>query len=418
MAHFFCRAGPKFVKSLVFETFRNPCTAMNNAAFHVMAKPIGAQCNLRCDYCFYLEKSRLYPGRKAAQYRMSDDTLERFIRAMIDSRAVGQQEVQFAWQGGEPTLMGLAFFEKVVALQGKYAPPGVAVLNSFQTNGVLVDDDFARFFHDHRFLVGVSVDGPEAVHDRFRRDSSGRGSFRAVMAGIERLNRHRVDYNLMTVVQSDNSQQPEDVYRFLRGLGSAFIQFIPLVEPDPPAVASTRTVSAKSWGDFLLRVFHLWRAEDLGRIFIQHFDMRLGLALGYPASLCVHAAECGRALALEHNGDLYSCDHYVDREHFLGNLASTPLAAMVESPVQKRFGLDKSSTLPQSCRDCAFLSQCHGGCPKDRLIDTASGKLNWLCAGYLAFYQGSAPYFDAMAKALRQRLPASEYGRFLASPPE
>ncbi len=384
--------------------------------FHFMVKPIGAQCNLRCDYCFYLEKSALYPGKKAAQNRMSDDTLEALIRSQIASRIVGQTEVQFAWQGGEPTLMGLPFFERVVALQERYAPAGVRIANTFQTNGVLVDDSYARFFHDHQFLVGISIDGPELLHDRYRRDAAGRGSFKAVMAGIDCLNRHQVEYNLLSVVQSDNALHPEEVYGFLSRLGSAFIQFIPIVEADPQNPANTagpRSVGAAQWGDFLNRVFHLWRERDIGRIYIQHFDMMLGLVLGHPPTLCVHAPECGRALAVEHTGDLYSCDHFVDHAHFLGNLTQQSLATMVDSPEQQRFGQAKTASLPKDCRDCRFLHFCHGGCPKDRLLETESGKLNWLCAGYRAFYEETTPYFAAMARAFGQRRPASDYPLFL-----
>jgi uncharacterized protein len=402
-----------------FAKLSQPAVQMNvsasSAPFDVMVKPIGAQCNLRCDYCFYLDKAGLYPKKRAADYRMSDETLEILIRSQIQSRALGQREVQFAWQGGEPTLMGLPFFRKVVALQRKYALSGVSIVNAFQTNGVLVTDEFARFFRDHQFLVGVSIDGPEALHDRFRRSTSGLGTFKAVMGGIECLNRHQVEYNLMTVVQIDNGQYPEDVYRFLIGLGSPFIQFIPIVEPDPLSTVSSRSIGGEQWGQFLNRVFHQWRRGDIGRVYIQHFDMTLGLTLGRPASLCVHAPQCGRGLALEHNGDLFSCDHFVDREHFLGNISTKSLAAMVDSPFQRAFGQNKSTTLPEACRNCQFLSFCHGGCPKDRLIATDSGKLNWLCSGYMAFYQETAPYFLAMAKALHQRLPASEYQRFLAS---
>lgn len=381
--------------------------------FHIVAKPIGAQCNLRCDYCFYLEKATLFPGKNAARHRMNDDVLETLIRDQIASRAEGQNEVPFVWQGGEPTLMGIPFFEKVVALQQKHAPKNVLVSNAFQTNGVLISGEFARFFHDHQFLVGVSIDGPEHLHDRFRRDASGRGSFKAVMNGIEQLNRHQVEFNLMTVVQSDNSQHPDEVYRFLTGLGTPFLQFIPIVEPDPLTTVSSRSVSSAPWGEFLNRIFHLWRREDIGRIYVQHFDLVLGLTLGFPASLCVHAPTCGRGLALEHNGDLFSCDHYVDREHYLGNITSKPMAEMADSEIQRTFGQQKSSALPDACRQCPYLNRCFGGCPKDRLIGTASGKLNWLCAGYKAFYQETSPYFSAMAAALRRRLPASEYTRFL-----
>jgi|APIni6443716594_1056825.scaffolds.fasta_scaffold22746_1 uncharacterized protein len=383
------------------------------APFDVMVKPIGAQCNLRCDYCFYLEKTELYPGKRAADFRMTDAMLQTLIRSQIESRAFGQREVQFAWQGGEPTLLGIPFFRRVVALQQKYAPPGVRVLNAFQTNGVLVTDEFARFFHDHEFLVGVSIDGPEALHDRFRRSNSGLGTFKAVMAGIECLNRHQVEYNLLTVVQSDNCRHPEEVYRFLTGLGSPFIQFIPIVEPDPVRTVSVRSVSGAAWGEFLNRVFHDWRRDDIGRVYVQYFDMMLGLYLGGPAALCVHAPECGRGLALEHNGDLYSCDHFVSPAHLLGNIARKSMAEMVDSPFQRAFGQAKSTTLPDACRNCEYQRFCYGGCPKDRLIATDSGKLNWLCSGYLAFYRETAPYFLAMARALNERRPASDYERFL-----
>ena len=388
---------------------------MTNARtpFLVMAKPIGARCNLRCDYCFYLDKTSLYPIEKAADFRMSDETLTAFVRATIQSRSIGQTEVQFAWQGGEPTLMGIPFFEKVMVLQKKFAPKEVTIINAFQTNGVLITDDFARFFYDNQFLVGLSIDGPQALHDRFRHHVNGSGSFKAVMAGIDRLNRHKVEYNLMTVVQSDNCLYPEEVYDFLSALGSPFIQFIPIVEADPVAIVSSRTVSGKQWGDFLNRVFHRWRRQDIGRIFVQHFDMLLGLTLGMPASLCVHAPECGRGLAMEHNGDLYSCDHFVDRKHFLGNIAKKSMATMAESSFQRTFGRKKSTTLPEGCRKCPHLALCYGGCPKDRLLDTNSGKLNWLCEGYTAFYRETASYFEAMAFALRNRQPACEYKRFV-----
>jgi uncharacterized protein len=385
------------------------------APFDVMVKPIGAQCNLRCDYCFYLDKAGLYPGKRAADFRMSDATLEALIRSQIESRAFGQHEVQFAWQGGEPTLLGLPFFTRVVALQRRHAPPGVRVLNAFQTNGVLVTDEFARFFRDHQFLVGVSIDGPEVLHDRFRRNASGLGTFKAVMTGIECLNRHRVEYNLLTVVQSDNGQHPEEVYRFLTGLGSPFIQFIPIVEPDPVRTVSVRSISGAAWGEFLNRVFHDWRRGDIGRVYVQYFDMMLGLYLGAPASLCVHAPECGRGLALEHNGDLYSCDHFVNPAHFLGNITKQSMAEMVDSPFQRAFGHAKSTTLPGACRNCRYQASCYGGCPKDRLIATDSGKLNWLCSGYLAFYKETEPYFRAMARALHERRPANEYERFLGA---
>ena len=383
------------------------------APIHVLIKPIGAQCNLRCDYCFYFGKNALYANRSRTSLRMSDELLETAIRRIIDARAPGQHTVEFAWQGGEPSLMGIRFFERSVALQKQIAPAGLRITNTFQTNGVLIDDGFARFFRDHGFLVGISIDGPQELHDRFRRDANGNGSFTAVMAGIEALNRHGVDYNLMTVVQSDNAEHPEAVYGFLQRLGSPFIQFIPIVEPDPAGGVSPRTVSAAQWGEFLTRVFHLWRKQDIGRTFVQHFDMMLGITLGHPATLCVHAQTCGRALALEHNGDLYSCDHFVDTAHCLGNLGKRSLRELADSARQARFGMDKGTPLPDTCRRCHFLRFCHGGCPKDRLIATGSGRLNWLCEGYQRFYSESTPFFAAMGDALRRGLPAADYREFL-----
>ena len=344
---------------------------------------------------------------------MCEKTLEILIRTQIASRAAEQNEVQFSWQGGEPTMLGIPFFKRVVALQRKYTPKNVLISNAFQTNGVLVSDEFARFFHDNRFLVGISVDGPEHLHNRFRHDTVGRGTFKTVMAGIENLNRHQVEYNILTVVQGDNSRYPDEVYHFLSSLGSPFLQFIPIVEPEPLTTVSSRSVGAAQWGQFLNRIFHLWRIKDIGRIYVQYFDMLLGLALGRPASLCVHAPTCGRGLALEHNGDLYSCDHFVDHEHFLGNIGVHSMQDMVDSTFQRAFGQNKSATLPDTCKACSFVASCYGGCPKDRLVTTDSGQLNWLCSGYKAFYQETTPYFRAMAMALRHRLPASEYQRYL-----
>lgn len=344
---------------------------------------------------------------------MTDQMLETLIQSVIQLRFPWQKEVRFSWQGGEPSLMGLPFFKKVLALQKTYAPRGLNVYNEFQTNGTLVSDDFARFFHDHSFLIGVSIDGPEKLHDRFRRDASGRASFRAVMRGIERLDRHEVEYNLLTVVHAHNSRHPEDVYRFLVSLGSPFIQFIPLVEKEADGTASPRSVEGEAWGNFLNRIFHLWRLHDVGTVFVQYFDTILGLSMGLPSAVCVHAKECGRALAVEHNGDLYSCDHYVDPEHKLGNIRETSLSSMVESEKQRSFGEKKYTALSSTCRRCEFLHLCNGGCPKDRIGGNGREEINWLCLGYKAFFKESSPYFSAMADALLHRFPASEYRRFM-----
>jgi uncharacterized protein len=262
-------------------------------------------------------------------------------------------------------------------------------------------------------LIGVSVDGPETLHDRFRLDASGRGSFKAVMRGIERLDRHKAEYNLLTVVQEHNSRYPEEVYRFLASLGSAFIQFIPLVEKEADGTVNPRSVGGGAWGNFLNRVFHLWRLHDVGSVFIQHFDTTLGLSMGLPSALCVHAKECGRALAVEHNGDLFSCDHYVDPEHKLGNIRETALSSMAASERQQSFGRKKQAALSSTCQRCEFLHLCNGGCPKDRIGRDGAEETHWLCSGYKAFYEESLPYFSAMAEALRHRFPASEYPRFM-----
>ena len=267
------------------------------------------------------------------------------------------------------------------------------VLNAFQTNGVLVTDEFARFFHDHEFLVGVSIDGPEALHDRFRRSNSGLGTFKAVMAGIECLNRHQVEYNLLTVVQSDNCRHPEEVYRFLTGLGSPFIQFIPIVEPDPVRTVSVRSISGAAWGEFLNRVFHDWRRGDIGRVYVQYFDMMLGLIwAGLPPSACTPPnAVAGWPSSTTATSTVATISS--SPAHLLGNIARKSMAEMVDSPFQRAFGQAKSTTLPDACRNCEYQRFCYGGCPKDRLIATDSGKLNWLCSGLPGFLPGNRALF-------------------------
>lgn len=388
------------------------------APFHVMAKPIGALCNARCDYCFYLSKEKLYPGKSGeSDFRMSDETLERFVASYLQSQPEGTEEVHFGWQGGEPTLLGVAFFDRAVELQRRYARPGQRVYNALQTNGTLLDDRFAAFLAREDFLVGLSIDGPEPLHDRYRRDAAGRGTFRAAMAGLEALRRQGVRFNTLSSVHRANAEEPEAVYDFLTGIGSTYLQFIPIVEPDGETVVSERTVLAEQWGRFMNGVFHRWRRRDIGRIFVQHFDLLLGIRLGYPASLCVHAPVCGRSLAIEHNGDVYGCDHFVAPEHLLGNLRGNSLAELVEAPAQRRFGESKRSSLPEDCLACSFLDRCFGACPKDRLLEGPTGRRNWLCRGYRDFYGETEPYFDAMAAALRSGATAADYRCFLSRPP-
>lgn len=378
--------------------------------YNVIAKPIGAICNLDCEYCYYLEKEDLYPDTNS--FKMSGEVLESYIRQYIHSQPFGTKEVTFVWQGGEPTLLGLPFFRKAFALQQKYARPGMNITNSFQTNGTRLHDDWARFFKDHDVLVGISIDGPEEIHDEFRPDKSGNGSFQQVMQGLELLKKHDVRFNTLTCVQSDNSSYPVKIYRFLKSIGSTHMQFIPIVEPMPDGSVSYRSVHPKKYGTFLNGVFNEWlRQDDIGVIFVQDFDVTLNLVYGNPSPVCVHAETCGHALAIEHNGDLYSCDHFVYPEFRLGNILDEKMLDMHESERQERFGMDKKDRLPEYCLKCDFLSVCNGGCPKDRIVETPDGEpgLNYLCQGYKTFYAHSVPVFKKMAKALEMGYPARDY---------
>lgn len=378
-------------------------------AFHVMAKPRGAICNLDCKYCYFLSKERLYP---ASDFRMADDLLERYIRQYIDGQRV--PEITFAWQGGEPTLMGLPFFERVVALQQKYCPPGKRVSNTFQTNGVLLDDAWGEFFRANDFLIGLSLDGPRELHDHFRVDKGGRGSFDAVMRGLEILKKHQVEYNILTTLHAANVEHPLTVYRFLRDeVGSHFMQFIPIVERvnesgfQEGRQVTDRSLTGQQYGDFLIAVFEEWVRRDVGRVFVQIFDVALAAWSGQRPGLCIFEENCGTALALEHNGDLFSCDHYVEPAYKLGNLRDDLLIELVASERQQQFGRAKRDTLPQYCLDCEVRFVCNGGCPKNRISDTPGGEpgLNYLCAGYRAFFNHIDPAMQFMAAELRQQRP-------------
>lgn len=396
-------------------------------AFHVMTKPIGPLCNLDCKYCFYLEKEKLFPANE--KFRMSDEVLEAYVRQYIAGQTA--PEINFAWQGGEPTLLGVEFFRKVVALQKKYAD-GRPIRNALQTNGTLLDDEWGEFFAEHQFLVGVSIDGPPKLHDAYRVDKKGRPTYAEVICGIRLLHKHGVEFNTLTVVNRVNSRKPLDIYRFLKQIGSGFIQFIPLVErlPDaqaaelgldlatPPRVdeldaqlpVTDWSVEPGQYGKFLTTIFDEWVKQDVGKVFVQLFDVALGNWLGAPPSLCVFSENCGAALAMEHNGDVYSCDHYVYPRYKLGNLLNQDLAAMVASPTQREFGLAKSATLPAYCRACDYRFACHGECPKHRFLRTPEGEagLNYLCRGYKHFFAHIDPAMKKMAALIRAgRPPAS-----------
>jgi uncharacterized protein len=389
--------------------------------FHIMTKPVGPICNLGCKYCFYLEKEKLYPslGSSHDDWKMADDVLEAYIRQYVTAQE--GDVVNFAWQGGEPTLLGVDYFRRVVELQSRHAN-GKRIENAFQTNGVLLDDAWGEFLARNRFLVGLSIDGPRELHDRYRVDKGGQPTFRRVMAGISMLKKHGVDFNTLTVVGRHNSQKPIEVYRFLKQIGSGFMQFIPVVEriaarPDddglllvgPVAGAKARvsewSVEPVDFGEFLCAIFDEWVRGDVGRYFVQIFDVALETWLGIPASLCIFRETCGSALAMEHNGDLYSCDHYVYPENKLGNIMDRPLESLVALPQQEQFGLDKRDTLPRFCRECEVRFACNGECPKHRFIRTPDGEtgLNYLCAGYKMFFHHVDPYMRFMAGELRHR---------------
>ena len=387
-------------------------------AFHVMLKPRGAICNLDCAYCYFLSKEHLYPG---SPFRMSNDALENFTRQYIDAQRV--PEVTFAWQGGEPTLMGLDFFRRAVELQKKYAKPGMCVFNALQTNATTLNDEWCEVFRANDFLLGVSLDGPRELHDAYRVDKSGGPTFDRVMRSVELLKKHQAEFNILATVHAANADHPLDVYRFLRDeVGTPFIQFIPIVERDNAAgiqqgnAVTPRSVTGKQYGDFLIAIFDEWVRRDVGHVFVQIFDVALGVWAGERAGLCVFEETCGEALALEHNGDLFSCDHYVEPRGKLGNLATISLVEMLASPQQRKFGADKRDTLPRYCRECSVRFICNGGCPKDRILTTPDGEpgLNFLCEGFKAFLTHIDQPMETMASLIRQERPPADIMLLLA----
>jgi len=376
--------------------------------FQVMIKPNGPRCNLDCAYCYYLDKQKLYAGTKS--FRMDDAVLERFIRDYIASQdRMGRAAIEFAWQGGEPTMLGLDFFQRAVAIEEKYRPAGKTIRNALQTNGTLLDADWIRFFKQHDFLVGISLDGPQALHDRYRTDRHERPTFDRVMRALELLRDNDVAFNVLTVVHRHNARRPREVYRFLKEIGVAYMQFIPVVERAARAVTPW-SVLPEDYGDFLCRVFDEWIAGDVGRAFVQIFEVQVALWAGAPAQLCWFAQTCGQCLALEHNGDLYACDHYVYPEYRIGNIMRSSVAELAGSAFQKRFGQDKHDTLPRCCRECTYLFACNGGCPKHRFLSTPDGRpgLNYLCASYKQFFAHAAPYLKAMAALFHRGIPAAQ----------
>ena len=387
-------------------------------AFHLLAKPTGAICNLDCKYCFFLSKEMLYPG---SRFRMADELLETYIRQYIEGQQV--PEVNIAWQGGEPTLMGVDFFRRSIEYVEKYRKPGMSVLYSMQTNGTLLDDEWCQLFKEHEFLIGLSMDGTPEMHDAYRVDKGGTPTSGKVLKAAKLLQSHKVEFNILTTVHAANADHPVELYRYMRDvIGAQFIQFIPIVERDNDTgfqqgdKLTDRSIGSDQYGKFLIGIFDEWVRHDVGRIFVQLFDVSLAAWVGQPSGLCVFSPTCGTALAIEHNGDVYSCDHYVEPDYLLGNIADTPMIELISSPQQVKFGQDKLDTLPQYCLDCEVRFVCHGGCPKNRFATTPDGEpgLNYLCPSYRAFFNHIDGPMRIMADLLRRNRPPSEIVGILA----
>ncbi len=406
-------------------------------AFHLLAKPTGPICNLDCEYCFFLSKEMLYPGDR---FRMADDLLETYLSQLLESHRT--PTVNVAWQGGEPTMMGLDFFRRSVELVEKHRRPGQQVEYTIQTNGVLINEKWATFFKENDFLVGLSVDGPRELHDAYRVDKRGNGSFDRVMTGFQHLRAAEVDVNVLCTVHAANQDHPLEIYRFFRDeMGVRFIQFIPIVERTTETLlplanlgwstsrkekrplyvqagnrVTDRTVDPNAFGRFLVSVFNEWLDHDVGEVYVQHFDVALANWHGEPPGLCIFSETCGLALALEHNGDLYSCDHYVEPDYLLGNITETPMIELIASERQQAFGAAKRETLPQFCLDCEVRFACHGGCPRNRFTTTPDGEegLNYLCAGYKTFFNHIDPAMRLMSSLLQQGRAPSEASQILA----
>jgi uncharacterized protein len=390
-------------------------------------KPTGPDCNLRCQYCFYLEKQALFTEEKRC--RMSDDVLEQYIRTYIASQP--NKEIEFAWQGGEPTLMGLDFFKRVVALEKHYGE-GRTISNSLQTNGTLLDDAWCEFLAREGFLVGVSMDGPAAIHNRYRTTADGRGSWDMVDRGVKLMRKHGVEHNALACVTRESAYEGVEIYRFLRDYGFKFLQFIPIVErqPDersealglalssPPRVSDEGqgpavmpfTVEARQYGQFLIDIFEEWVRRDVGTVFVNHFDSALGAFYGMNPSLCIYAKMCGSSLAIEHDGTVYACDHFVYPEYARGNIMRNDMAGLLTSNPQQAFGMSKFLDLPACCKACDVMKACHGGCLKHRFAHSAEGEpgLNYLCPGYKLFFTHVRPTMLKMAELLRAERPAAD----------
>jgi len=366
--------------------------------FQIFVKPAGGRCNLRCSYCYYLEKRGVVGS--LAGVRMSDETLENYIRQHLE--AATDPEIFFSWHGGEPLIAGIDFFRKAVAIQRRYMPAGSTVINGIQTNATLITEEWADFFRENGFYVGISLDGPEEYHNLNRRSPDGKGSFADVMRGLEIIRKHRVPHEFLCVISNDNVHSPLEVYRFLKDMGASFITFLPLVVREDGGVGevSIKSVRPRDYGQFLMMVFDEWIERDIGRVKVQIFEEALRTAFSQEHTLCIFKPVCGAVPVVEMNGDFYSCDHYVMPEHLIGNIMQTSVTSLLDHPRQKAFGEAKRATLPRYCLDCEVLDMCNGECPKNRFITTPDGEpgLNYLCEGYRQFFNHCRPFIEEVAR--------------------
>ena len=379
--------------------------------FQVFVKPGGAVCNLGCSYCYYLEKEDLYS--KTGSFQMSEDILEAYIVQHIE--ACPGPVVNFSWHGGEPTVLGLDYFRRIVALQRKHLPAGRRATNGMQTNGTLIDDRWCRFLARERFSVGLSLDGPEEMHDEYRVTKRGNVTYKQAMRGYRLLRKYKIPCDILCVVSAANVQNPLRVYRFFKEIRAQYIGFLPLVEPRPALEkgVSSRSVAPEALGDFLCTIFDEWKRRDIGRVHVQIFEEAAATAWAEDHALCIFRKTCGDIPVIEHNGDFYACDHFVTPEYCLGNIQESSLVDMLESPAQMAFGQAKWDRLPPYCLECDVLEMCHGGCPKDRILTTPDGEpgLNYLCAGYKRFFNHCRPFVTQLSTLRRQQSRESEMRR-------
>ena len=400
--------------------------------YHMMAKPAGPKCNLDCRYCFYLEKESFL--EKENDFNMSDEILEKFIEKYINTQEI--PEIQFVWQGGEPTLRGLDFYEKVIFYQNKHAGKK-KILNSLQTNGVLLDESWCKFLKKHNFLVGISLDGPKEIHDFYRVDKGEKPTFDKVMNAINLMKKHQVPFNVLTCVTSESCKRPLEIYNFYKDNGIDFIQFTPIIERLPEDAdyntglkhanvnrnektfkMTDYSIKKGEYGEFLISVFNEWVRKDVGKVHVMNFEWALESWLGLPSTICIFSKECGRAIAIEHNGDLYSCDHYVYPENKIGNILKDNPKELIESEKQKSFGKNKLSGLPRQCLECEVKFACNGECPRHRFDETYDGEkgLSYLCEDYKKYFTHIHPYMKVMVQLIENKLPPAKVMEVIKGP--